>query len=80
MYNTGEEMMIVSSRELCTDCHMKDSKTEVIASAMERENMVEREIKSHFFEGTRNSDILKNSLELTVQKVNSDTTKLFVKN
>lgn len=80
LYNTGEEMRIVSSRELCTDCHMKNSKTEIIAPDMQRENMVPREIKSHFFEGARNSNILKNAIELSFEKVSQNEVKLFVKN
>lgn len=80
VYNTGEEMQVVSSRELCIDCHMKSSKTEIIAPDMQRENMVPREIKSHFFEGARNSDILKNALEITFRQENQKTAKLFVKN
>ena len=42
--------------------------------------MVEREIKSHFFEGARNSDILKNAIELTFKHESPKIAKLYVKN
>ncbi|MBO7369919.1 MAG: hypothetical protein J6U11_02585 [Campylobacter sp.] len=80
MYNTGEEMVAAQSTELCIDCHMKSNKTEIIAPDMQRENMVPREIKSHFFEGARNSDILKNAIELSIEKIGQNEAKLFVKN
>lgn len=79
-YNTGAEMYSVSSPDLCIECHMKNHKTEVIAPDIERKNMVKREIKSHFFEGARNSDILKTSAQLSFTQTGDNQASLFVKN
>ena len=79
-YDTGKEMLSVSSPELCIECHMKNHKTEVIAPDIERKNMVKREIKSHFFEGARNSDILKTSAQLSFVQTGKNQASLFVKN
>lgn len=40
----------------------------IIAPLIKRENMIERDIKSHFFAGARNSDILKDAVDVNLTR------------
>lgn len=80
IYNTGVEAASVGGGDKrCVDCHMGDFKKGIISPNFKRENMVERDLRSHLFAGARNSDILKTALEFNLNKV-GDKARLNVKN
>ena len=45
----------------------------IIAPQIKRNNMIERDIKTHFFAGVRNSDILKTAVDMKFEKINDQT-------
>ncbi len=80
MYNTGEELNSSGTDDKCVDCHMGSIKKGILAPQIKRDNMVERDIKSHFFAGARNSDILKDIIDINMEKTASNTAKIIVSN
>lgn len=78
VYNTGVESADAEKR--CVDCHMGSLRTEIIAPTIKRDDMTPREVKSHFFKGARNSDILKEALDFDLVKIGENEAKLSVQN
>ena len=66
MYNTGNELESIESDDKCVNCHMGSLKKGIIAPDVKRDTMIERDIKSHFFAGARNSDILKDAVDVNL--------------
>lgn len=77
-YNTGNESANAEKR--CVDCHMGSLRSEVIAPNIKRDDMSPKEVKSHFFKGARNSDILKEALDFSVEKLDTNKVKLSIHN
>lgn len=59
---------------------MGSLRTEIIAPTIKRDDMTPREVKSHFFKGARNSDILKEALDFDLVKIGENEAKLSVQN
>jgi hypothetical protein len=67
LYATGKEFLgSGDTSQRCADCHMSTKRKGIITPEITRPGIVakEREIRSHLFEGARNSDILKETLSL----------------
>ncbi|MDR2635509.1 MAG: cytochrome c family protein, partial [Campylobacteraceae bacterium] len=67
LYATGKEFLgSGDTSERCADCHMSTKRKGIITPEIVRSGITaqEREIRSHLFEGARNSDILKDTLSL----------------
>jgi len=66
IYTTGSEYIKSGDQTKCVDCHMSTKREGIIMPEITRAGMVPkvRNIRSHLFEGARNSDIMKETLEL----------------
>ncbi|MDA3053833.1 MULTISPECIES: ammonia-forming cytochrome c nitrite reductase subunit c552 [unclassified Campylobacter] len=80
IYNTQAEGAGVQNAKLCVDCHMGKSTKKIIAPGAPREGAVIRDIRSHFFNGARNSDILKEAIELRFNRLGGDKAVINLKN
>lgn len=64
-YETGDEMALVQNNQTCTSCHMLPFREDFIDKNTQPEKAKRRTLKSHFFDGVRNSDISKSALKLS---------------
>ncbi|MDR2081060.1 MAG: cytochrome c family protein [Campylobacteraceae bacterium] len=67
LYATGKEFMgSDDTSQRCADCHMSTKRKGIITPEITKPGITakERNIRSHLFEGARNSDILKETLSL----------------
>jgi hypothetical protein len=70
LYATGKEFLgSDDTNQRCADCHMSTKRKGIITPEITRPGIVakEREIRSHLFEGARNSDILKDTIALNAK-------------
>ncbi|MFV0480368.1 MAG: hypothetical protein ACK5LP_00110 [Campylobacteraceae bacterium] len=67
IYETGKEYRLTNQSESCISCHMKTLKKGVVAEGLDDgvTKPILRDIKSHAFGGARNSEILKETLDIT---------------
>ncbi|MDR0666671.1 MAG: cytochrome c family protein [Campylobacteraceae bacterium] len=67
LYATGKEFLgSADTSQRCADCHMSTKRKGIITPEIKKPGITakEREIRSHLFEGARNSEILKDTLSL----------------
>ncbi|MCF6173697.1 MAG: cytochrome c3 family protein [Campylobacteraceae bacterium] len=79
-YATGIEYESTTTDKKCVDCHMGELKKSIVApKIVGKIKAIQRETRRHLFKGARNSDILKSSLDISVEK-NSSAIKIKIKN
>jgi nitrate/TMAO reductase-like tetraheme cytochrome c subunit len=69
IYTTGIEYEKSNSQEKCAECHMSTQKKGVISPEIKKTGVTAqiRDIRSHLFASARNSDILKDTIDLTAE-------------
>lgn len=80
MYATGMEYDSSKSDKKCVDCHLGKEKLTIIAPRIKGMiKAVKRETRRHLFKGPRNSDILKDSMKVSIGN-DRDNTFVTIKN
>ncbi|MDR3177523.1 MAG: hypothetical protein LBT96_00925 [Campylobacteraceae bacterium] len=70
IYATGMEYAQSNSQEKCAECHMSTQRQGIISPEIKKTGTTAkvRDIRSHLFASARNSDIMKDTIELTTAK------------
>lgn len=74
IYATGEEYAHSNDTTKCADCHMSSYTKGIIAPQITRTNQKAkiRDLRSHLFAGARNSDILKDTFDISLSSTYKD--------